>query len=201
MRSVPLRLPLLRSSRTRLRPLATIFTVIGAFLLICPPGAELAAQGGPIPVTSDPIPFPREDAELVDWLREQRAAIGDVRKVKSPDLEGVFRHVDSGVLGGEFHLTEFPTSPNRADVIALLTRLLYLNVDRHVAILDFTNKTEWGASLSQGELQMIRAEYQDRIVALIDEALALSPTGSVLAGLLETRGELQVRGRQPREAA
>ena len=170
--------------------------IVGSFAAL---PSVVVAQ--PIGITTDPIPHPKEDAALVEWLREQRDAIGDVRKVRSPDLPRIFQHVDSGVIGGEFHRAQFPKSPNRAEAIGLLARLLYLNVDRHVALADYQNKDEWGLNLSPIEIQAIRSEYQTRIFSLLDEALALSPTGTVLARLLETKGELQVRTRQPREAA
>jgi len=161
-----------------------------------------ATVEGQIPLTpADKIEYPTADGELKDWIEEQLASIGDVRKVGRADLEQIFYFVDSGIAGAEYHSKTYPESPARARVLYLLARLLYLNVDRQLVLADKTNEIEWGARFSEVEKAAFLGEYRARIFSLIGKALALDPAPDTIAGLHETRGEILVRMKQPQAAA
>ena len=178
---------------------------LAALIQLIFPLATAIAQ--PIPQTTDLIPYPVTSADdvashatLVEWLRERRVQIGDVRKVNRDRLVAVFREVDSALVGGEFFRDHIKESPHRPEALSLLTRFQFLNLDRYMALADYNNEAEWGLKLSEVEKEILRNEYFAMMQGQLAEALTLKPTGSILAGIHETQGEILVRAFRPKEA-
>ena len=189
-----------RSSRSpgRGRPIRGVASLALLLGLLAAP--TLFAQ--PIGTTTDPIPYPTsDDAAIVSWLHERVEAIGDVRKVTSSDLGRVFRELDSARFGAEHFLATYPESPHRAEVLRILTRLLFIDRDRHFALADHKNVMEWGEKLGPAEKQIVIDDYRQKILAHLEEGLALASDGKTRSGLLETFGEVMLRAQRYSDGA
>ncbi|MGE3165860.1 MAG: hypothetical protein AB7O52_13220 [Planctomycetota bacterium] len=148
------------------------------------------------------LAHPTTELELHRWLVDQMARVpanDEIPRITREELPRFHKLVDDAIAGGEYFVQNFPTSPARPAVGAILGRLLILNHTRYVVNLDNQYQEDTGERMAPELLETLSREYLDRIETLVRDALAESCR---VTGLLEgVRGDTCVLQQAPLEAA
>ncbi|MEC9475820.1 MAG: hypothetical protein VX764_02145 [Planctomycetota bacterium] len=162
------------------------------------PGAE--SEVAPKNAASDDTQKDDNSAEVADLVSSKLAAIPDPRSLNREDLPRIFMILDEGIEAGRKYVTEFPEGEEIAAVCCDLGRLLILNVDRHIAILNEEAKI-FGADLTADQRFEELVSYMSEVLDLADRALAEEISSKFRCKAQVLRADCLLKMRRPSDAA
>ena len=152
------------------------------------------------PVSKSPTETDQKAAELAQMVAEKLALIPDPRTLKREDLPAVFLILDDGIDAGRRFVREYPDSELLPKVCIDLSRLLILNVDRHIGLLAQASK-ESGAPMTATQRFEEQTFYLSEVIQLARTALSGNLPPSQICRAEIALGDALLKSREPAEAA
>ncbi len=169
-------------------------------VLCCCFAVQLGAQVStttPAPASEDRSDGPEQLASLVS---AKLLSIPDPRSLTREDLPRIFLILDEGIAAGRQYVLKYPEGEEMGLVSCDLGRLLILNVDRHIGVLNEEAKI-FGAALTADQRLQETVTYLLEVRDLITRALTLDLDGALRCRAEVILGDCLLKMRDPSGSA
>ena len=151
------------------------------------------------PVTDDQL-SPEKASQLAALVSSKLKSIPNPRTLKREDLPRVFLILDEGVSAGRQYLADYPEGKELPQVCCDLGRLLILNVDRHLSMLNEEAKI-FGAALTADQRLEELVSYLTEVTHLAQITIAQDISSKLSCRAQVILADCLLKMRQPSQSA
>ncbi|MGE4620275.1 MAG: hypothetical protein AAEJ04_10760, partial [Planctomycetota bacterium] len=162
--------------------------------------AEKSSESQSVPAADENDEKAQKAAQLASEVSKKLKEIPDPRTLSRDDLPRVFKIIDQGLALGRQYVSEYPAGNDLPLVCCDLSRMLILNVDRHLGELNEEAKI-FGEALTSEQRLSETFTYLSEVVNLANTALSQEISSKLKCRAQTILGDCMLKLRESSRAA